>query len=94
MSSRAQSLILYVSLTHTLGQGIHNLFIVVLQFLMMGLSSIVFAPLDPTSRCHTGTILGTRRTAGCVCAGGSTVQEAREIVREGSGTDSIFITFL
>ena len=82
------------TLTHTLGQGIHNLFIVILQFLVTGLLSIVFVPLNLTSWCHTGTILGMWCVLQGACAGRLMVQEAREIVCEGGGMDSIFITFL
>ena len=73
-----------------LGQGIHNLFIVIPQFLVTGLSSIVFALLDPDKSVLHGYHPGNEAPQQSARAGGSTVQEA---AREDGGTDSIAIIF-
>ena len=82
-----------VSLTHALGQGIHNLFIVIPQFLVTGFSSIVFALLDPDKSVLHGYHPGNAAPQQGARAGGSTMQEARERTRDDGGTDSIAVTF-
>ena len=81
------------SLTHALGQGIHNLFIVIPQFLVTSFSSIVFALLDPDKSVLHGYHPENAATQQGARVGGSTMQEARERTRDDGGTDSIAITF-
>jgi solute carrier family 45 protein 1/2/4 len=70
-------------------QGVHNIFVVIPQFLMTGLSSIVFAISEPDVPVLPGNKLPVVESAGNVTLSGSeTVPMSKPV-----GTNSVAIIF-